>query len=70
MRVVEQEEDKQELKTTPEVPEVDEDRPELKMILEVPEVEEDKQELSIRDQGSIRRAMINVNQFQQQGWVH
>ena len=47
MRVVEQEEDKQELKTTPEVP----------------EVEEDKQELSIRDQGSIRRAMINLYQF-------
>jgi hypothetical protein len=40
------------------------------MILEVPEVEEDKQELSIRNQGSIRRAMINVNRSQQQGWVH
>ncbi len=45
MRVAHQEEDRPELKTTPEVPEVEEDKPELKTIPEVPEVEEDKPEL-------------------------
>ncbi len=49
MRVVHQEEDKPELKTTPAVPEVEEDRPEL----------------SSRDQGTIRRMMIIVFQDRQ-----
>jgi hypothetical protein len=62
MRVVHQEEDKLELKTTPAVPEVDEDKPELKTTPAVPEVEEDKPELSSRDQGTIRRMMIIVFQ--------